>query len=481
MKNIILSLLFSIIAFVPPAEAALSSATVFELRTGGSDNNSGGYVTGSTGTDFSQQAAAQFSGTNLASANGSTNPCIVTSATHNFTSTDVGDTIHVTAGTNWTAGIYQIVSTATNAATLDRACGSTASISGGTWTEGGALASPATLIAQLTVTGMQAYVQNGVYTVTTGITTSAGSSPSAGIIRVIGYNTVRGDTPTTTATQPTWAAGAAAITLLTEGQGGYRFENITFDGNTRQAYAVTINGNYTTFFNDIFQNWNPTTNWVIALNGSGDIVNQCLFTANGGSVSTIYIPNSSELINSMIVSNTTTGFGVIQTNAFNAIILNNIVANNNGTHGLGNDFIMPSVIGNIFYNNNGDGVRNTSNYSMDGIIENNIFASNSGFGLNMSVMSPVRSDVSIGHNGYFNNTSGATSGVNTGIGDVILTANPFTLPGANNFALNATTGGGAALRQAGYPGLMPGGASTGFQDIGALQAAAPTLGYVSGF
>jgi hypothetical protein len=47
---------------------ALSSATVLEVRTTGVDTNGGGFVTGATGTDFSQQNAAQYSGTNLASA-----------------------------------------------------------------------------------------------------------------------------------------------------------------------------------------------------------------------------------------------------------------------------------------------------------------------------------------------------------------------------------------------------------------------------
>lgn len=54
----------------------------------------------------------------------------VTSASHNFTSTDVGRFLRVDAGTGFTAGLYRIVSTASNAATLDRAVGSTGSTGG---------------------------------------------------------------------------------------------------------------------------------------------------------------------------------------------------------------------------------------------------------------------------------------------------------------------------------------------------------------
>ena len=47
-----------------------------------------------------------------------------------------------------------------------------------------------------------------------------------------------------------------------------------------------------------------------------------------------------------------------------------------------------------------------------------------------------------------------------------LTANPFV--GGSNFALNSTSGGGAALKAKGFPGITP--AGTGYADIGALQS-----------
>jgi hypothetical protein len=69
--------------------------------------------------------------TDLASANGDGAAPVVTSATHSFTARDVNKSLHVTAGTNWTTGVYTIVSVSGGAATLDRAVGSTATLSSG--------------------------------------------------------------------------------------------------------------------------------------------------------------------------------------------------------------------------------------------------------------------------------------------------------------------------------------------------------------
>lgn len=78
-------------------------------------------------------ASSEFSGTNLAATSATSAAPVVTSATHNFTADEVGNLINVTAGTNWTPGLYEIKSVSANAATLDRACGTAASLTNGTW------------------------------------------------------------------------------------------------------------------------------------------------------------------------------------------------------------------------------------------------------------------------------------------------------------------------------------------------------------
>lgn len=77
--------------------------------------------------------SSEFSGTDLAATVATSAAPVVTSASHNFVANDVGAVLNVTAGTNWTAGAYTIVSVNANAATLDRACASVASPTSGTW------------------------------------------------------------------------------------------------------------------------------------------------------------------------------------------------------------------------------------------------------------------------------------------------------------------------------------------------------------
>src|SRR4051812_5831049 len=107
---------------------AISAATVWECRTSGSDSNGGGFVFGATGTDLSQSDSVSYSFSDLASSNGTNASPQVTSVSHNFVAADVGNLMQITAGTNWTTGFFQIVSVAANAATLDKACGSLASL-----------------------------------------------------------------------------------------------------------------------------------------------------------------------------------------------------------------------------------------------------------------------------------------------------------------------------------------------------------------
>jgi len=70
----------------------------------------------------------------------------------------------------------------------------------------------------------------------------------------------------------------------------------------------------------------------------------------------------------------------------------------------------------------------------------------------------------------FGANGGNYSSWNGSFGDVSLTANPFTSAGTGDYSLNSTAGGGAACKGAGFPGVFPGGLSTGHADIGAVQS-----------
>src|SRR5689334_4033214 len=99
---------------------ALSANTVWEIQTGGNDANGGGFVTGASGTDYSQTATKRTAtgsddSTTDAVANGTTT---LTSATANFTTEIVGNIICLSGGSgSLTKGWYQVASR-TNATTI---------------------------------------------------------------------------------------------------------------------------------------------------------------------------------------------------------------------------------------------------------------------------------------------------------------------------------------------------------------------------
>src|SRR5207302_10660346 len=92
---------------------------VFEVQTGGNDNNGGGFDSGvsSPGTDYSQQASAQVAYTGLV-IGGAGNLDKLTSAAHPFGATSPGNIINITSGTGFTTGLYRILSVSGTTATM---------------------------------------------------------------------------------------------------------------------------------------------------------------------------------------------------------------------------------------------------------------------------------------------------------------------------------------------------------------------------
>ena len=84
MKRFLLALLL----LAAPSWAAISLSMIFEVHQAGSNNDAGCFKEGASGTDYSQQNAAQYTFSDLA-IDAATNTK-VTSASHNFVATDVG-------------------------------------------------------------------------------------------------------------------------------------------------------------------------------------------------------------------------------------------------------------------------------------------------------------------------------------------------------------------------------------------------------
>lgn len=227
--------------------AAVASTTVWEFRdtaTGGAMVNGGGFNPSNAGgnaTDYSQQNGSQFNGSDLATSNGTTNPCTVTSASHNFVSTDVGNFIRIASGGTFTATWYEIVSVAANAATLDKACASGASTSAGVWREGGALVSGAAdnTWSGVVSCGNMIWFKNGTYSPAAAMTIGACTSTTA--TTTAGYNSSRGDNPTGTS-RPTISTAAVQFSA-----GNFNtLKNIIFTGT---AASVVNSGQVSQLYN----------------------------------------------------------------------------------------------------------------------------------------------------------------------------------------------------------------------------------------
>ena len=450
---------------------ALAAATVWEVRTTGSDTNGGGFVAGATGTDWSQQDTAQYSVTDGVTAGTTT----ITSATAAFGTDVVGNIMYVQGGTgSVSAGWYQIVSR-TNATTVvvDRSTGLTAG-TGVTLIIGGALAS-VTNLASLMVNSNKAFVKAGTYTQTASATFSAGGAPNSSnpYSKVIGYATTRTD------------AGQATIALSTNSSltginlsgTGWQIENIIVDcGNLATSIGFKVT-QYSYLYNCKVLNFKS---YGINATGANSGIINCEVTAGAsGALSGINVVSGVFLFSCYVHDNVCTGITVSQ----NAMVLNCIVSNNTGASSDGiSAAYQTAIVGNSIYQNGRDGIRGNSTYAIVLLWLRNILVNNGGYGIREHTSAGFSASSIFDGNAFYNNTSGSRFGMDdttvnpqngvspyTNVRDVSLTGVPFTNAASNDYSLNNTAGQGAACRAAGYPGVFPAGLTTGYPDMGAAQ------------
>src|SRR3990167_9021338 len=172
-------------------------------------------TSGTFGIDYSQGTAAITTDTDLVLATNTT----VTSALKPFGLNHVGNLLHITAGASWTVGWYEIVSVSGVTATIDRAAGA-APLAGGTFYVGGAMSLNSTLDDEffeiMTATNgtgaNRIFVKNGTFMLGEAVSISAAGGTQAPIV-IEGYNSLRGDTPTTNSTSPILVIGANTFGL----------------------------------------------------------------------------------------------------------------------------------------------------------------------------------------------------------------------------------------------------------------------------
>lgn len=448
-----------------PAWSALPTATVFEVHQAGSNSNPGCFIEGSTGTDFSQQNSAQYTFTDLV-VDLVTNTK-VTSASHNFVSTDVGNCLRITAGTGYTTGVYYIVSVAANAATLDRSPAAVG-VTGGTFFVGGALATLAQLNTEM-CSGCRAWVKaDAAYVISSKITFNYSSS---GATWIRGYTSTRGDGGRATI-KSTGSIGGDRLVDLNVSQ-NFTFANFTFDVNGDSGVTCLLFLGQPTYAENIeCKNFNYTGGTgQIQFNNIRGVCRNCWVHDGTASGTAFYYANEENLclycsaIN--LPSNGSIGFRMdYGNNCLFCLVANLAGANSDGFQIGGQPFMR--LDNPVCYSVTRDCVRLTS-VSIPILITNGIFV-NATNGINNTSGTTLRDgDILNDYNYTFNMSGAAVVNLTAGAHSVTLARSPFVNAGSLDFRLNNNAGGGASVRAHGVPSSLPGVTGTYYPDAGIAQ------------
>jgi hypothetical protein len=433
-----------------------------------SDNNGGGFVPGSSGTDWSQQNAPQYALTGIASA-GAGNTILSAAAAADM----VGNVAQAVSGTNINTGFYQVISVVAGVSITFSTNGTAQSICTGVAASGVINIGGALLTIGQVVSAAQTNNViwcKGTFTFTVAPLFAAFISNSLPTT-FNGYGSTRGDTGRATWTSSTNSIDIArinsAIGLLfqnlvisstagTRGNGINSFNsganaqlirvvNCVFDGLT-----IGIKGNFTTDFaiqGLSVENCEVKNCVSHGIENSGTTyVFACFIHANGGAGvhnPTGGVDSSTVLHRCIIYSNGANGYG------------DATGGNNPPSRSL---FVSQCN----FSTNTGAGIQANTRFNF---VSNSIFDRNTTYGIDFS---GFNFNAGQWNNAFYNNTTAPRSGGSVGIfNDVTLSADPYTSVGTD-FSLNSTAGGGAACKNAGFPGVMIAG-GTGNASIGALD------------
>lgn len=430
---------------------AINSAVVWEVRTGGSDaNNGGGFKTGATGTDRSQQDAAHATLTTASTVHTTTTQINVAAGDYTVTSADVGNVLVVNGGTA-TAGRYEItaVDTGNNRWTVDRSVGTSAqTVVGGM---GGALASPGMAGAVATVIGQDVWIKAGTYNISTNTLGSNGpvslSASGSSTTFCRGYDVTRGDD---TGTKPllVWTAAAPGVAtgiLASSNSGAKVFFNLKLDCNST-SNVQAVRGS-----------WSLLAFKCHAVNAVGTafvpidsraVISHCFAESCGTGFSIA----QSYSVSYSYAKSCTTGFSMAGGRAYRCAAHSCTTAGFSTSGG--------NTIECIDCMANGTSAGSGFVLSSESVFLNCLSTNNSAYGFSVSGSGVMKNC------GSYNNTSGRVqSAVIYDVDGITLTADPYVNLAGEDFRPNTTAGGGALLRAAGI-GVY---SQIDNSDVGAVQ------------
>lgn len=437
--------------------AAFDATVVWEIRSAtGSDNNGGGFVPGSSGSDFSQQASPQYSLTGLASA-GAGDTILSAAAAADM----VGNVAHALSGTNVNVGFYRITSVVvgvsvtftTNAAGQSICSGVAASLA---LNIGGAIATVATYLANM-VSGNLAWLK-GSNTITTSLTLLTSSLTNS----LIGYGTTRGDNVRATITTSTNSVDVFLQgTLSGSPATNWILQNLDISssagtpgkgincGVTGPFFALdVINCRIHGCSNGIFGDFNTVYTFVPltlvnvevdhctgkgVVNSGSTYFYGCYIHDNGdhGCEIETAFGNYQEIfaISTVFASNAGSGIKIFNASASSA---NTRAAN---------------FYNCAFWTNTASGIEVPNNNTFILNLINNNFQLNGAYGINLAGDNGFAFQL---NNSFRANTTANRHNFSGNATDITLTAECFTAPGSGDFTLNGTAGGGAALKGQGF-------------------------------
>lgn len=435
---------------------AINAATVWEVRQDGADTNGGGFKSGASGTDRSQQAAAHATLTTASTVHTTTTQINVAVGDYTVTAADVGNLLQITGGTA-TAGFYEITvaDTVNNRWQVDRAVGTAGQTVAGAM--GGAVATP----GKIGGVAVQYNIIFIKYSATPYSITSASTNAAAGCLNAAndtvwcGYDTTRALT-NTDANRPTLQINVASATVFT-GVGMGTVLNLILDGNSQTASR----GDYSRFMMFRVKCINMVG---IAFDDNGSSGAKWWLECEATSCASSSF-RSGRAIRCYAYDNTATAFDSVQA------AIDCIADSNSGGSTVG--FANPlSAIGCVAYNNGSHGFLVSTN-AIDVVWAACVAEANGGWGFSRSAANATV----IGLNcAAYNNTSGAFNQITgpitayaSNIGAITVTdGSVFTDAAGADFTLNATANRGALLRAGAY-GAFPGSNTSTYRDIGAAQ------------
>lgn len=445
---------------------AVSIATHWDVRPASGNNaNGGGYVQGATGVDYSQQASPQYALTGLTSS-GSGNTVLSAAAAADM----VGNIAQVISGTNFTTGLFEIVSVVVGVSITFSTRGDNTAICSGAGSAG--VINIGGSLATIAAIGLQTYSDgfNGNVVWVKGTLTVTGALQAGSSVAYEGFGTTHGDN-----TRATITTATNSTKLFTWGnvyQGKFKNFNFTNTAVTRDKGFDPNNNWAMQFINCLFDGF--TYAYFGGKPGvKGDQENNIVFidcevkncTTTDGALQ-FYDPRNVIIDGCNIHDNA--GEGVIVDGGGGqpgSIVCERTIFDSNANNGF---LVKNSAAGGrpariyafyscVAYNNGANGIKIENTTYQDTLrVKNCILYGNGAFGVYRDTTTDLNLMMFPQSNAYGSNTSGARGGMwpaSADGSDATLTADPFTDAPNRDFSLNSTAGGGAACKAAGHEGV----------------------------